>query len=118
MDQALPRTELILTASQRSLGQVSLDWMPQPGNQVQHEGQTYMVLERRHQYQYAANRYQLHKIQLYVQLTNATEDNIWLGDRWVMGDITCEYNAHSELMRCAVNPEGPCDGCAHYRRRA
>jgi hypothetical protein len=117
MDQALPPTELILNRPQRSLGQIRLDWRPQPGHQVLHDGQVYTVLERRHRYQYTANRYQLHKIHLYVQLADATEDKSWLGDRWVIGDLTCAYNARSELVRCAVNPEGPCPGCAHYQSR-
>ncbi|WP_204136861.1 DUF6464 family protein [Halomicronema sp. CCY15110] len=117
MDQALPPTELILNRPQRSLGQVPLDWMPQPGNQITHDGQIYTVLERRHRYQFSASRYQLHKIDLYVQLATAADDKSWLGDRWVMGDITCEFNARSELVRCAVNPDGPCPGCTHYQSR-
>jgi len=117
MEQTLPPTELILNAPQRSLGQVLLAWMPQPGQQITHDGQVFLVLERRHRYQFRANRYQLHKIDLYVQLAGAAEDKSWLGDRWVLGDSSCEYNARSELVRCAVNPEGPCQGCVHYQRR-
>jgi len=114
MEQTLPPTELILNSPRRSLGQVQLDWMPQPGVQVTHEGELYTVLERRHRYQFTANRYQLHKIDVYVQVAGASQDKSWTGDRWVMGDITCQYNAQSEIMRCAVNPAGPCDGCSHY----
>jgi Family of unknown function (DUF6464) len=33
----------------------------------------------------------------------------------LIGDLTCAYNARSELLRCAVNPAGPCDRCGHYR---
>ncbi|RZM79196.1 DUF6464 family protein [Leptolyngbya iicbica] len=117
MDQTLPPTELILNAPPRSLGQVPLDWQPQPGNQLIHDGQVYTVLERRHRYQFTASRYQLHKIDLYVQLAGNAEEKSWLGDRWVLGDISCEYNARSELVRCAVNPDGPCQNCAHYQRR-
>ncbi|MEO0706750.1 MAG: DUF6464 family protein, partial [Cyanobacteria bacterium J06649_5] len=29
-------------------------------------------------------------------------------------DITCTYNARSELVRCAINPSGPCSDCSHY----
>jgi len=114
MEQTLPPTELILNSPRRSLGQVQLDWMPQPGVQVTHEGELYTVLERRHRYQFTANRYQLHKIDVYVQVAGASQDKSWTGDRWVMGDITCQYNAQSEIVRCAVNPAGPCDGCSHY----
>ena len=116
-EQALPLTELILNAPQRSLGQIPLDSMPQPGAQIIHAGQVYTVLERRHRYRFTANHYQLHKIDLYVQLAGADDDKSWLGDRWVMGDVTCEYNARSELVRCAVNPKGHCDDCTQYQAR-
>lgn len=117
MEQTLPLTELILNHPQRSLGRLQLDWMPQPGASVSHKGQRYTVLERRHRYQFKASRYHLHKIDLYVQLASHTEDKSWLGDRWVIGDATCQYNAQSEILRCAANPEGPCDGCTHYQAR-
>jgi hypothetical protein len=28
-----------------------------------------------------------------------------------IGDLSCKYNAKSSLMRCAINPSGPCDLC-------
>jgi Family of unknown function (DUF6464) len=31
-----------------------------------------------------------------------------------IGDTTCQYNARSAYIRCAINPEGPCEGCRHY----
>ncbi len=34
-----------------------------------------------------------------------------------IGDLTCQYNARSPLLRCAVKPEGPCR-CEHYQPRA
>lgn len=33
----------------------------------------------------------------------------------MIGDWSCVYNARSPLLRCAVNPAGPCSGCAHYK---
>jgi hypothetical protein len=27
---------------------------------------------------------------------------------------TCQYNAHSAFLLCAVNPTGPCEQCRHY----
>jgi hypothetical protein len=33
---------------------------------------------------------------------------------WI-GDLSCTYNARSSLLRCAVNPAGPCQGCRHYQ---
>jgi hypothetical protein len=34
-----------------------------------------------------------------------------------IGDITCRFNAHSPYLRCAVNPDGPCEGCSLYESR-
>jgi Family of unknown function (DUF6464) len=35
-----------------------------------------------------------------------------------IGDLTCEYNAHSLFLRCAVNPGvDSCEGCRDYRSR-
>jgi Family of unknown function (DUF6464) len=33
-----------------------------------------------------------------------------------IGDPTCIYNAHSTLIRCAVNPDVECGDCRHYER--
>lgn len=117
MKSATPPTELILNDSQRSLGSVYLNWVPQPGAYVTYNGHTYAVLERRHRYQFQANRYQLHKIALYVQTAVLPEEKSWMGDRWIVGDANCQYNAHSEILRCAVNPLGPCRNCAHFQPR-
>lgn len=35
----------------------------------------------------------------------------------IIGDISCEFNARSPYLRCAINPCGPCDDCGHYRSR-
>ncbi|MEH1777133.1 DUF6464 family protein [Nostoc sp.] len=31
-----------------------------------------------------------------------------------IGDVGCKNNARSPLLRCAVNPSGPCQGCKYY----
>ncbi len=111
--QSLP-TEVILTHSQQSLGKVHLDWMPQPGSYLDLEGQTYAVLERRHRYQLRAGRYHLHKIAVYVQSAQPPSERTLVEGRWVLGDANCRFNAHSELIRCAVNPTGPCSQCRFY----
>lgn len=118
MEPDLLPTELILTNPHRPLGKVYLDWAPQPGTHVDFDGATYRVLERRHRYHFKANCYQLHKIALLVQTAPLPGEMSQVGDRQTLGDATCEYNAHSELLRCAVNPEGPCQGCQDYRQRA
>ncbi|MEO1401156.1 MAG: DUF6464 family protein [Cyanobacteria bacterium J06635_1] len=35
----------------------------------------------------------------------------------IVGDLTCQLNARSPYLRCAVNPMGPCEGCRHYQGR-
>jgi hypothetical protein len=39
------------------------------------------------------------------------------GVGYLVGDISCKYNARSGYIRCAVNPNGPCQGCRHYEPR-
>lgn len=39
------------------------------------------------------------------------------GVGYLVGDISCEYNARSGYLRCAVNPSGPCNGCRFYQER-
>ena len=108
-------TEVILSHPRSTLSHLYLDWHPQPGAYLEVEGQTYVVLERRHRYQLRSGRYQLHKIALYVQQFDAPAECSLLDGRWVIGDITCSYNARSELLRCAINPSEPCDRCVHYQ---
>ncbi len=114
---ALPSlpTEVILSHSCSTLGHLHLDGTPQPGACLEMEGQTYLILERRHRYQLQAGRYQLHKIALYVQTVEPLAEGCFSNGQGVIGDRTCRYNAHSELLRCAVNPNGPCDRCADYQ---
>lgn len=107
-------TEVILSHPRQSLGKVRLDWTPQPGNYLDLQGKTYAVLERRHRYQLKSGRYRLYKIALYVQSAQRPTDRSFFEGRWILGDATCQFNARSELVRCAVNPEGPCTRCRFY----
>ncbi|MEM9908505.1 MAG: DUF6464 family protein [Cyanobacteria bacterium P01_D01_bin.44] len=100
--------------AQSTLGHLYLDWQPQPGAYLELDGQTYLVLERRHRYCLKLGKYQLYKIALQVQKVHAPTDKSLLEGRWVIGDISCIHNARSELLRCAINPCGPCEGCKHY----
>jgi Family of unknown function (DUF6464) len=110
-----PLTEVILNNPHSRLGQFHLDGEPQPGAYLELEGQTYQVLERKHRYLLKDGRYQRHEITLYVQKSHSpVEKSLWDG-RWVMGDSTCKFNARSELLRCAVNPGGPCQHCIDYQ---
>jgi Family of unknown function (DUF6464) len=106
-------TEVILTQSREVLTKVQLDWTPQPGNYIDLDGQTYAVLERRHRYHLQSGRYKLHKIALYVQSATRPEEQSLIDGQWVIGDATCKYNARSTLLRCAIQPIGPCEGCKY-----
>jgi len=114
MEQASLPTEIILSHPRQSLGKIQLESQPQPGQQVHIDGRTYRILERHHHYQYKVGGYYLNKISLYVQSVDFPEETTFLEGKWVIGDITCKYNARSELLRCAVNPNGPCEGCRYY----
>ncbi len=107
-------TEVILTHPRQSLGKLQLDWIPQPGNYVDILGKTYAVLERHHRYQLKAGRYRLYNIAIYVQSAQQPSEKSLVDGRWVIGDATCNYNAHSEILRCAVSPDGPCKTCDFY----
>lgn len=116
MEQSSLLTEIVLTHPQQSLGNIYLDWMPQPGVYLDLAGKTYTVLERRHRYQLRAGRYQLQKIALYVQPAQRPVEQSLVDGHWVLGDATCRFNARSEILRCAVNPEGPCDRCRFFEK--
>ncbi len=47
--------------------------------------------------------------------TPLASDRYYLeGVGYLIGDITCQFNARCGYLRCAVNPQGPCQGCRHY----
>lgn len=39
------------------------------------------------------------------------------GVGYLIGDISCKFNARSGYLRCAVNPIGPCQGCRYYESK-
>jgi len=39
------------------------------------------------------------------------------GVGYLIGDISCRFNARCDALRCAVNPQGPCQGCRDYETR-
>ncbi len=107
-------TEVFLSHPRRSLGKARLDWTPQPGNYLEFKGKTYAVLERHHHYHYKINGYYLSKISLYVQSAQPLLETSFLDGRQIVGDASCRFNARSEILRCAVHPIGPCEGCRLY----
>jgi len=36
------------------------------------------------------------------------------GIGYMIGDLSCRFNARSSYIRCAVNPYGPCHNCSSY----
>ena len=114
--QSLP-TEIILSQSNQFLGKFYLDWTPQPGNYVELANKTYVVLERHHHYQYRIGGYCLQKISLQVQESTQPQEQTLMNGKWVIGDSSCKYNAHSAIFRCTVNPKGLCAGCSHYENK-
>jgi hypothetical protein len=117
MEQPVLPTEVILTHPRRVLGQVELDIGTQPGAYIDLDGKTYTVLERRHRYHLKSGRYRLHQMAVYVQTADRPTEQTLIEGRWVIGDANCQFNARSELVRCAVNPTGPCHGCRHFESR-
>jgi hypothetical protein len=116
MKQETLPVEVILSHPRQSLGNVQLDWTPQPGNYLDLEGQTYAVLERHHRYQLKSGRYRLQKIALYVQSAAPPTERTLIDGILVLGDPSCRFNARSEIIRCAVNPQGPCANCHYYEK--
>ena len=108
-------TEVILNHPRKTLDCLRLSWNPQPGSYLELNGKTYAVLERRHRYQYTGGRYQLRAIALFVQATDRPNETSVVNGQRLIGDVSCAYNAQSPLIRCAINPEGPCQGCTSYK---
>lgn len=107
-------TEIILTPARECIGRLNLDRRLQPGNYMDFAGKTYAILERHHFYQYRVGGYRFNKATLHVQESKRPEEITQIGDRQIIGNANCRFNARSEIMRCAVNPEGPCKGCRYF----
>jgi hypothetical protein len=93
----------------------AIDQVPQPGRWLEHNGASFLVMQRRHRYQLRNGRYELASIALQGKPQRQPADALWWGGRWVIGDPLCRFNARSPLLRCAVLPEGPCERCAHFQ---
>jgi Family of unknown function (DUF6464) len=53
----------------------------------------------------------------YKRISRDPEERYVEGVGYVIGDLTCGYNARSPYIRCAVNPDGLCQDCRHYHNR-
>jgi hypothetical protein len=54
----------------------------------------------------------------YKRISKDPEEQYVEGIGYVIGDLSCSYNARSPYIRCAVNPDGLCQDCRHYQREA
>ncbi len=54
----------------------------------------------------------------YKRITRDPEEQYIEGVGYVIGDLSCSYNARSPYIRCAVNPDGLCQDCRHYHQKA
>ncbi len=111
---AQPTVHLYRSDTAQWVGQIALDQGFPTTSYVEWEGQTWAVLERRHQYFLRGGTYQLNRVALFVRPMDPPKDRVQFQNNWVIGDPTCRYNAHSELLRCVPNPEGPCEGCRFF----
>jgi Family of unknown function (DUF6464) len=50
----------------------------------------------------------------YKRIPRDPEEKYIEGIGYIIGDVSCKYNARSPYMRCAVNPSGLCEGCRDY----
>ncbi|MGM3309246.1 DUF6464 family protein [Anabaena sp. WFMT] len=58
------------------------------------------------------------RIQIRQYIRPVEIDRYYLeGVGYLVGDISCQFNARSGYVRCAVNPSGPCQDCRHYEPR-
>jgi hypothetical protein len=101
-----------------SLDVEALAEVPQPGRWLEHQGRSFLVLQRRHRYRLHNGRYDLASVALQVKAERRPADARLWGEGWVIGDPHCRFNARSPLLRCAVLPAGPCDRCAHFLPRS
>jgi hypothetical protein len=95
----------------------SLAQVPQPGRWLEHNGRSFLVLQRRHRYRLRDGRYDLASVALQVKPERQPADARPFAHGWVIGDPHCRFNARSPLLRCAVLPDGPCERCAHFLTR-
>lgn len=54
----------------------------------------------------------------YKRIPRDPEEFYIEGIGYIIGDVSCRYNARSSYIRCAVNPGGLCAGCREYQNRS
>ena len=51
----------------------------------------------------------------YKRISRDPEELYIEGIGYIIGDISCRYNARSPYIRCAVSPGGLCENCREYQ---
>lgn len=72
------------------------------------------VEERRDRRRYVSTADAAHHRRAYKRINRDPEEQYIEGVGYIIGDITCIYNARSPYIRCAVNPGGLCQDCRYY----
>jgi hypothetical protein len=58
------------------------------------------------------------RVRIQENLPTVESDRYYLeGVGFLIGDISCKFNARSGYLRCAINPHGPCADCRYYEPR-
>lgn len=58
------------------------------------------------------------RVRIQENLPTLEGDRYYLeGVGFLIGDISCKFNARSGYLRCAINPHGPCESCRYYEPR-
>ena len=82
--------------------------IPEPGNWFLIDTDSFFIFQKSNRYKLINGCYQLCNVNLLVKYQHKPIDSFYYKNRWVIGDHSCIYNAKSPLLRCAVNPVGPC----------
>ncbi|WP_320676889.1 DUF6464 family protein [Prochlorococcus sp. MIT 1300] len=108
---------LVNSSSEVLIDKIFLENTPYPGCWIQNNGKSYLILEQRHLYTLLNGKYTLSTVKLLVKEQSVPKDATLYDDYWVIGNPDCKYNARSPLLRCAINPQGDCNACAHLLLR-
>jgi Family of unknown function (DUF6464) len=72
------------------------------------------IEERRERRRYVSAADAANHRRAYKRINRDPEEQYIEGVGYIIGDITCIYNARSPYIRCAVNPGGLCQDCRYY----
>ena len=106
---------IINSQSSSIIKKINIDMTPEPGNWFILDNDSFFIYSKTNRYKLVDGIYKLSEIDLLVKYQKQPEDSTYIMNHWVIGNHECTYNALSPLLRCAVNPIGPCSECAEFR---